>query len=158
MPRLNDPKSAPVESRLPEGLIEAYLKTEYRAVVDGAAITLRIGAQSSGILSLFEQSNTGCAAFITAENPYSEPQTPEVNAERQQQLGSDLSAMGITYFPGEGRGEDPVWAPEASFLALDMDRQAAINLGRKYGQNAIVWVGSDGVPDLLLLTSNVSTL
>ena len=25
------------------------------------------------------------------------------------------------------------------------------DLGRKYGQNAIVWVGSDGVPELGLL-------
>jgi hypothetical protein len=158
MPRLNDPKSASVESRLPEELIEAYLKTEYRAVVDGAAIALRVGAQSSGILSLFEQSKTDCAAFITAENPYSEPQTPAANAERQQQLGSDLSAMGITYFPGEGQGEDPAWTPEASFLALGIDREAASDLGRKYGQNAIVWVGSDGVPELLLFTSNGPTL
>jgi hypothetical protein len=158
MPRLNDPKSASVESRLPEELIEAYLKTEYRAVVDGAAITLRISAQSSGILSVFEQSKTDCAAFITAENPYSEPQTPAVNAERQQRLRNALSAMGIPYFPGQGQGEDPAWPAEASFLALGIDREASITLGRKYGQNAIVWVGSDGVPELLLLTSNGPTL
>jgi hypothetical protein len=59
--------------------------------------------------------------------------------------------MGITYFPGEGQGEDPSWLAEASFLVLGLGREEASDLGRKYGQNAIVWVGSDGVPELVLL-------
>ncbi len=151
MPRLNDPKSASVESRLPEELIEAYLKTEYRAVVDGAAITLRIGAQSSGILFLFEQSKTDCAAFITAENPFSAPQTSETNAERQGQLRADLQFLGVPLFEGEGQGEDTSWPPEASYLVLSLGRDEARELGRKYEQNAVVWVGADGVPELLLL-------
>jgi hypothetical protein len=141
-----------------QDLVQAYLGTAYTAQTDAGAISLRIGVRSDEIRNLLAVSKASGAAFITAENPCSEPQTPAVNAERQQQLGSDLSAMGITYFPGEGRGEDPSWPAEASFLALGIDREAAINLGRKYGQNAIVWVGSDGVPELLLLTSNGSTL
>jgi hypothetical protein len=151
MPRLNDPKSASVESRLPEELIAAYLKAEYRAVVHGAAITLRIGAQSRGILSLFEQSKTNCAAFITAENPFSAPQTSETNAERQGKLRADLQSLGVPFFEGEGQGEDTSWPPEASYLVLSMGRQEAHDLGRKYEQNAVVWVGADAFPELLLL-------
>lgn len=36
MPHLNDPKTTSIEFRLPEELIETYLKTEYRTVVDGS--------------------------------------------------------------------------------------------------------------------------
>ncbi len=73
-------------------------------------------------------------------------------------VAQDMSAMGITYFPGEGQGEDPSWPAEASFLALGIDREAASDLGRKYGQNAIVWIGSDGLPELVLLRSSGQTL
>jgi hypothetical protein len=30
-------------------------------------------------------------------------------------------------------------------------REEASDLGRNYGQNAIAWVGADGLPELLLL-------
>ena len=136
---------------LSPALIQAYLGTTYRAEANGGVITLKIGAASRSITTLFVESMVGSAAFITAENPYSAHQSPAVNAERQRQLGDDLSAMGITYFPGEGQGEDPSWPAEASFLVLGLGREEASDLGRNYGQNAIVWVGSDGVPGLVLL-------
>jgi hypothetical protein len=134
-----------------QDLVQAYLGTSYTAQTDAGAISLKIGVRSDEIRKLLAASEASGAAFITAENPYSARQTPAVNAERQRQLGDDLSAMGITYFPGEGQGEDANWLAEASFLALGIDREAACDLGRKYGQNAIVWVGSDGVPELVLL-------
>ena len=112
---------------------------------------MKIGVRSDEIVRLFTASSADCAAFITAENPYSEPQTPATNSERQRRLGNDLTALGVTYFPGKGQGEDPNWPAEASFLVLGMGREAANDLGRKYGQNAIVWIGADGVPELLLL-------
>jgi hypothetical protein len=136
---------------LSPALIQAYLGTTYRAETNGGVITLKIGGASRSITTLFVESKVGSAAFITAENPYSAPQSPPVNSERQRQLGDDRSAMGITYFPGEGQGEDPSWLAEASFLVLGLGREEASDLGRKYGQNAIVWVGSDGVPELVLL-------
>ncbi len=146
------------QTLLSPALIQAYLGTTYRAETNGGVITLKIGAASRSITTLFVESQVGSAAFITAENPYSAPQPSAVNAERQRQLGDDLSAMGITYFPGEGQGEDPSWPAEASFLALGIDREAASDLGRKYGQNAIVWIGSDGLPELVLLRSSGQTL
>ena len=64
---------------------------------------------------------------------------------------ADLKARGFAYFHGEGQGTDPQWAPEAFFLALGLTRQAAIALGGRYEQNAIVHAGDDAVPRLLLL-------
>jgi len=139
------------EPQISQALIQAYLGTAYSAQTAVGGITLKIGVRSDESLRLFAASGADCAAFITAENPYSEPQTPAKNAERQRRLGEELTDLGFTHFPGEGQGEDPNWPAEASFLVLGLRREEASDLGRKYGQNAIVWVGADGVPELLLL-------
>ena len=56
---------------LSPALIQAYLGTTYRAEANGGVITLKIGAASRSITTLFVESMVGSAAFITAENPYS---------------------------------------------------------------------------------------
>ena len=139
------------EPQIPHALIEAYLGTTYSAQTDACRIALKVGIRSEELRTLFASSGAGCAGFITAENPFSEPQTTAANAERQRRLGDELTDLGFTHFPGEGRGEDSSWPAEASFLVLGMGREAANDLGRKYGQNAIVWIGPDGVPELVLL-------
>lgn len=148
---MNSTRSNSPAAQVSDALIQAYLGTTYSAQTAVGGITLKIGVRSDEILRLFTASGADCAAFITAENPYSEPQTPATNAERQRRLGEELTALGLTHFPGEGRGEDPSWPAEASFLVLGLRREEASDLGRKYGQNAIVWIGADGVPELLLL-------
>ena len=142
------------EPQITQALIQAYLGTIYSAQTDAGSIALKVGVKSDEISALLAASGADCAAFITAENPYSEPQAPATNMDRQRRLGEELTALGITYFPGEGQGEDPSWPAEASFLALGIDREAASDVGRKYGQNAIVWIGSDGLPELVLLRSS----
>jgi hypothetical protein len=140
------------ESQISQALIQAYLGTAYSAQTAVGGITLKIGVRSDEIVMLLASSGADCAAFITAENPFSEPQTPAANAERQRRLGNELTALGLTYFPGKGQGEDPSWPAEASFLVLGMGRAVASDVGRKYGQNAVVWIAADGVPELVLLS------
>ncbi len=91
------------------------------------------------------------AAFLTACNPGSEPQPTEVNAQAHARLGAELTAAG--YRLVQGAGEDPtgVWTAESSYLVLGMALDAAQEVGRRYGQNAIVWAGADAVPELVLL-------
>lgn len=139
------------EPQISKALIQAYLGTAYSAQTAFGGINLKIGVRSGEIVRLFAASGADCAAFITAENPYSEPQTPAANGERQRRLGDELAALGFTHFPGKGQGEDPNWPAEASFLVLGMGKEEASDLGRKYGQNAMVWIGADGVPELVLL-------
>ena len=61
----------------------------------------------------------------------------------------------IRYFPHIYRGEsiDPAgeWPAEASFLVLGIDSATAGIIGRKFNQNAIVYVGTDAIPRLVLL-------
>lgn len=97
------------EPQISQSLIQAYLGTAYSAQTAVDGITLKIGVRSDEIVRLFTASGADCAAFITAENPYSELQTPATNAERQRRLGDELAALGFTYFPGEGQGEDTSW-------------------------------------------------
>lgn len=138
-------------SRIPAELIAAYLHTEYRACTGNGDVVLRIGEPSAGLAGLLASSNQSGAAFITAENPFSQALPAGENAARQAALRSDLTALGATIHEGEGRGEDPSWPAEASFLAVGLTRDQACGLGRKYQQNAIVWAGGDAVPELVLL-------
>ncbi len=91
------------------------------------------------------------AAFLPACNPGSEIQSADVNAEAYARLGAELTAAGDHLV--QGAGEDPtgVWTAEPSYLVLGMALDAAQEVGRRYGQNAIVWSGADAVPTLVLL-------
>ncbi len=53
----------------------------------------------------------------------------------------------------EGAGAAPTSGrqEEESFFALGLDLDAARDLGTRYKQDAIVWVGEDAVPKLILL-------
>jgi len=96
-------------------------------------------------------------AIITAENPPAkmvDPNDPE-NAERftkvqpgvndtlipwdndqeMQSLMSDLDSAGLDYLEVEGE----YFGPETSFLVFDISKEMAMNLGKKYLQDAIVF-------------------
>ncbi|MEP7116497.1 MAG: DUF3293 domain-containing protein, partial [Acidobacteriota bacterium] len=87
----------------------------------------------------------------TAYNPKSEAQDVEVNAEAHMRLGAELVAAGHQPVEGVGQAPDGRWPAERSYLVLGMDIDVAQATGRRYGQNAVVWVGPDAVPALVLL-------
>ncbi len=43
------------------------------------------------------------------------------------------------------------WPGEPSFLAFDITEEHAVALGHLFGQNAILWMEGDAVPQLRLL-------
>jgi hypothetical protein len=92
-----------------------------------------------------------CAVFITAFNPCGRHQTDRANEAAHARLLAAL--LKLTRLVTEGAGIDPTgaWPPEKSFLALGIDEDTAAQLGRTFNQDAVVWVGSDAVPKLLLL-------
>ena len=144
------------DSQLPRALIDAYEGTSYRANAGAKWVELRIGIPSRDLLNLYDRQGPNAniarsAAFITAWNPFSEERTISENAAANAAMEANLQACGLLYFHGEGQGTDQQWAAEASFLVLGITRQAAIDLGRRYDQNAIVHAGDDAVPRLLLL-------
>lgn len=140
-----------VRTAIPPALIEAYRATLFRCGEGRDAFVLRIGVHSAALEDLYTAVGVSTAAYVTAVNPRSETQSADVNAIAHARLGAELAAAG--YRLVEGAGEDPEgrWPAEQSYLVLGMALEAAREAGRRYGQNAIVWVGADAVPELLLL-------
>lgn len=67
----------------------------------------------------------------------------EENRRRQDEMLEALVAKGYRCLVGEGCGADASWPPEESILALDIPEHLARDLGRRFGQLAIV-VGRRG--------------
>jgi hypothetical protein len=83
----------------------------------------------------------GCAtyAYITAFNPGSIRLSDEENHARLSELNNIVRQLAHPSFPGEGIGDDGVWPPEQSILVLGIEHAAAVQLGRQFGQRAIVF-------------------
>ncbi|WP_429551647.1 DUF3293 domain-containing protein [Paraburkholderia sp. MM5477-R1] len=137
-------------SEIPRDTIQAYLETHYH-VRGGAPTTLKIGETNATLADLHRAAGVESSAFITACNTFSDEQPPEVNVARQQELARVLAHRGLTYIDGIGEHPTNGWGGEASFLALGLALDDAIQLGKQHGQNAIVWSDVDAVPQLILL-------
>ena len=95
--------------------------------------------------------NLYTAAYVTAYNSQGKQTEHSINVRAKKGLLGDVRRTGLPYW--EGFGEDPVgkWKSEPSLLVLGISLEDAESLGRKYGQNAIVWIEDDTVPQLVLL-------
>jgi hypothetical protein len=137
-------------SELPPGLIAAYEATEFR-VFGAHPFTLRIGTFSPELDAAFRRWGVSSAAFITAWNPRGEAYAADANAALQASLVEAIAAMGLQSLSGIGVDPTGDWPGEESLLVLGLDQVAASSLGAAFEQNAIVWVGQDANPQLILL-------
>jgi hypothetical protein len=128
---------------------EAYRGTEYRVSVDGSPV-LRIGEASPPLVALQDRHGVTSSAFVTACNPFSAELSDEENRTRQAGLEQELRTRGLRFLPGIGQHPSNGWPGEPSFLVLGFDLPAAKALGVRLAQNAIVWAGEGGVPELVL--------
>ena len=127
--------------------LAAYRASEYRVSVQ-PELVLRIGEPSAALDALLEASAAAGAAFLTAANPHSEPRPAAENRAALERLAQDVSAWQVRL--GEGRSADGRWR-EPSLLVIGIDREQAQALGRRYGQNAIVFIDKGAAPELVLL-------
>lgn len=140
---------------LPETLIDpatlqAYRETHYRMRAE-APLTLRVGMASAALAALYKARRVQSCAFIMACNPLGQMLEDGANAERQQALAQELRRRSLKFIKGIGQHPCNDWPGEPSFLVWDISLQASKALGRRHGQNAIVWCASDAVPQLVLL-------
>ena len=138
------------ESIIDRETIQAYLETEYRVKGD-APMTLKIGIASPTLSALHKAHGVESSAYITACNPFSQSFDDAVNVNRQAALASELRFRSLAFIGGIGKHPSNRWEGESSFLVMGVSREAAKALGVQYEQNAIVWCGSDAVPELVLL-------
>lgn len=139
-----------MNSVISEELIDAYQSTLFN-VIGPPRFTLQIGEASPQLEELYRAHKVATAAFLTAWNPHSEERPKEENYRAQVQLETEVNSLAAAVLPGMGQdpyGERP---GEPSILALGLSRDVASSLGAQYRQNAIVWVGDDLVPVLVLL-------
>ncbi|MCR9222491.1 MAG: DUF3293 domain-containing protein [Hyphomonas sp.] len=135
---------------LNDEIIAAYKATNYRVLSD-PEFTLRVDEHSEELLKLYELTRANSAAFITAWNPFSEEKSPSENDQTNALLRADIEALGAKILPGFGAWPDDPNNGEDSFLAVGISEHDAIELGKKYRQNAILFVANDATPRLILL-------
>jgi hypothetical protein len=131
--------------------LRAYRATQYCISAGDDAIVLRIGEHSPPAAALFAAQGVPCGAFITAYNPRGTLQPEAANAAAHVRLLKRLFGLGITTIEGAGGEPGSDWTPERSVMALGLDLDASRAVGCEFDQDAIVWLGADAIPQLVLL-------
>jgi|ERR1035437_2103185 hypothetical protein len=125
--------------------------TDYVAFTNRRTFFVRIGHHSLVIDELLIRMKTRSGAFITAWNPFSKTQSVGANTYWDRELKSCLRARGFAFLPGEGRGQIGEWPPEKSVLAFGMSLAQASSIGRRFRQNAIVYIPLGRPAELVVL-------
>ena len=139
------------KTQISDDKFRAYEATDYRLGHSNDDIILNIGRQSTRLLELFKESNVSCGSFLTAYNPQGTQQSDAANDLAHAKLAKDLTDLGVQIIEGSGSEEGTDWPSERSYFALGLSLEAASKIGADANQDAIVWVGADDIPQLILL-------
>jgi hypothetical protein len=131
--------------------VRAFMATDYRIGHTSQDIVLTIGQRSERLAALFAANGVDCGAFLTAYNPQSTIQPDAVNDQAHAELAAKLQALGLHAIEGSGSEEGTDWPSEKSYFALGLALEPAKEIGTHFDQDAIVWVGANAVPQLILL-------
>ena len=134
-----------MKSGIDPSLRQKYLDTDY-IISDDPPLLMKVGEQSDDLRVLLGSMGVEFAAFITAWNPHSEKLTDDENDDRQAVLLTDIEKMRLNYLVGYGQGND--WQ-EYSYLVLGIDKEQATAMATRFEQNAYVWIGPAGIPELI---------
>lgn len=139
-------------SAIDPDLLSIYQKSDYRVLGGGEnSFVMHIGIPCEPLRNLLLRTGVSTSCFVSAYNPRSEPCTDEENARAQAQLTQDVRQMGLSYLEGVGEDPDGECAGEPCLLVLGISYENTVTLGKRYGQNAVLWSEVDGMPQLLLL-------
>jgi hypothetical protein len=140
-----------LKSEIHDDLLKAYLETRYEVFGSTASpLTLQIGESNARLKDAYKKHGVHSAIFITSYNPPGETLPDAENRVRHEDLMEFLRFGRYRHWQGRGYHPSGDWE-EKSALALGVSCHSARWLGNKFGQNAIVWVGADAVPRLMLL-------
>jgi hypothetical protein len=131
--------------------VRAYLATDYRLGHTSQDIVLNIGKRSDRLAAMFVERSVNCGAFLTAFNPRGAIQPDAANERSHAELAHLLQEHGVASIEGSGSEGGTDWRAEKSWFALGLQLDPAKGIGRRFDQDAIVWVGPDAVPQLILL-------
>ena len=134
-----------MKSGIDASLRQKYLDTDY-IISDDPPLLMKIGEQSDDLRVLLGSMGVESAALITAWNPRSEQLTDDENDDRQGMLLTDIEKIRLNYLVGYGQLDD--WQ-EYSYLVLGIDQDQATAMAARFEQNAYVWIGPAGIPELI---------
>jgi hypothetical protein len=131
--------------------VRVYLATDYRLGHTDQDIVLNIGKRSERLAAFFAASGVDCGAFLTAHNPRGTIQSDAANELAHAELAVKIQEFGLKAIEGSGREEGTGWPAEKSCFAVSLALEQSKAIGTHFDQDAIVWVGPDAVPQLILL-------
>jgi hypothetical protein len=137
-------------TKISTAVIEAYKTACFRVLIEDGFI-LRLEEVNHQLVSLFDKNQVESATFITAYNPFSQPTTEHENIATQAEMQAEITSLNLSSYPGQGEDPTGQWPGEVSTLVMGMGLEEAMVLGVKYQQNAIIWIGRDAKPQLILL-------
>jgi Protein of unknown function (DUF3293) len=149
--RLAPGETAADVARVTPGLRKAYLQTAYVVRAPQGVHALRIGARHAAFDAELEAAGAQCWAVITAWNPGSRLRSADENAAAQRALLQTLSEQTLVAWAAEGKADGGGWREESACV-LDVEPAAAVALGRKFGQLAVVVGQRKGAAQLLAVT------
>ena len=136
------------KSEVSEDLIDAYLATNFH-VYAGEEFVLNINQFSRSLRALHEAHKCDTSAIVTGWNPLGVPLSDAENQTQNEKL-KEIAQERYSIFEAAGVDPKQEWPAEASFLILGISRDDAMELGKKFQQNAIVF-NWEGVPELIML-------
>ena len=116
-------------------LLEAFETARYQ--VSEPAFQIHIGQRNLEVDQLLENHRRTTWAFITPFNPGSKIIPVDKNEARFLALKKDVN--GFFVYEGWGGGQHWKWPFEKSLLILGIGIDRAKDLGRHYGQDAILY-------------------
>ncbi|GEM_PF-2508341 len=126
----------------------AYRNTNYVVPMPDKNIVLHVGVASDEIRQLLTDAGASSAVFMTAHNPFGVflDETENTAANRSLQQDLDVRFDNVLHCYGASPCEE---YREDSLLAFPVSRAQAIELCCQYEQNAVLFIGADGVPELV---------
>ena len=118
-------------------LLKAYKATDFIFYPDNSISIIKVGKTNKVLDKILKKHKATEGAFITPWNPKSKNLSYKQNQKRMDQLIKLLKRMNLIFIFGVGRSPDGKYY-EDSLLVLNIKSADAMDLGRKFGQNAIV--------------------
>jgi len=138
----------PPANRLPSDLVEAYRRTRFQVDDPEGRFTVTVDVYSEELALCHKHNQVDSSAFITAWNPGSRECSDAENSKAEMDLINLVKELGYRWIPGVGMDPAEKWQGERSLLILGIKEKEAKELGRRFGQNAIIVNDSSAVPGL----------
>jgi hypothetical protein len=131
-------------------LIAAYRQTRFRCELPDGPVELQVDRPDLLLDRQMRAASAASAAIVTAFNPQSLRCAEADNRIAHRLLLAAVDATGWQYFGSAAIDPTGTWPVEEGLLVFGIGREEAVLLARAFRQNAIVFIGADTVPRLVM--------